>query len=525
MIFNVIINNYYMINVNMSDINKSKLYNIASTIVNNDVGTLEYYNKNNNLENIKLFKNNNLMTYACKCFSNKIINKLCILYPSLINKKDNNGDTGILIISSLKYKNGCELLKTFILNGANINCQNKDGNTPLIMATKIDNMEYIKLLINNGADCNIKNNNGESIYSILFQNKKINNIHSLVKENLLLINEYSYFNYINHNNFESYEMFKNFVLKFGELMINNIKIEDTNTILEYVIENEYDELDYDNYPDNDFIEYIINMNVELNGIDSDTGDTPIIKLINNLSETDNINIIYQLIEKGADINIKNNDDETALSIAVENDYYDLVAKLIDKGADINVIINNNETPLIVAINNQRYTIASLLIDKGANVDYCSNDNNTALMECAKYDNIDIAIKIINKSVEINKTDNILGDTALMIALKNYSIDIAKILLRNGADINIKNYIKLNSKDIINCYKEFSELINNFINDTEEDNNVKKIYDNSKCSICLNDITKKILYYPCLHVSCLDCSSEIYNCHICRRKINDKILLN
>jgi ankyrin repeat protein len=54
-----------------------------------------------------------------------------------------------------------ELIKYFIEKGANINKQNKDGQTPLHLALKNKNMEIIGILLDNKAKLNIPNNEGE----------------------------------------------------------------------------------------------------------------------------------------------------------------------------------------------------------------------------------------------------------------------------------------------------------------------------------------------------------------------------
>lgn len=56
-----------------------------------------------------------------------------------------------------------------------------------------------------------------------------------------------------------------------------------------------------------------------------------------------------------------------------------VAELINKGADINAKDNDGKTALIYAADKGHTEIATLLIDKGANVNAKSNGGKTALM--------------------------------------------------------------------------------------------------------------------------------------------------
>ena len=49
----------------------------------------------------------------------------------------------------------------FIDKGANLNMQNKEGNTPLHLALKCKNNKVIKILMDNKAALDIPNKNGE----------------------------------------------------------------------------------------------------------------------------------------------------------------------------------------------------------------------------------------------------------------------------------------------------------------------------------------------------------------------------
>ena len=54
-------------------------------------------------------------------------------------------------------------------------------------------------------------------------------------------------------------------------------------------------------------------------------------------------VVEQLIAKGADVNAKNEDNNTALIVASINGHKDVVEQLIAKGADVNAKNNYNQT--------------------------------------------------------------------------------------------------------------------------------------------------------------------------------------
>ena len=72
-----------------------------------------------------------------------------------------------------------------------------------------------------------------------------------------------------------------------------------------------------------------------------------------------------LIELGADVNAKIQ-DETPLVLAVENNFYGMVQLLVKKkGADINVKDEYDKTPLYLAYRLEFSEIQQFLLSKGA----------------------------------------------------------------------------------------------------------------------------------------------------------------
>lgn len=74
-------------------------------------------------------------------------------------------------------------------------------------------------------------------------------------------------------------------------------------------------------------------------------------------------VIDLLLKNGLDINFKCGDGTTMLMDAVYN--LDKVKYLISKGADVNIRDDNGETALTKALNAKKYDIAEFLISKGA----------------------------------------------------------------------------------------------------------------------------------------------------------------
>jgi ankyrin repeat protein len=59
-------------------------------------------------------------------------------------------------------------------------------------------------------------------------------------------------------------------------------------------------------------------------------------------------MVKALIDKGADVNAKDKDGQTALMLAAGGGYTEIVKALIEKGADVNAKNNTGDTALSLA---------------------------------------------------------------------------------------------------------------------------------------------------------------------------------
>lgn len=58
------------------------------------------------------------------------------------------------------------------------------------------------------------------------------------------------------------------------------------------------------------------------------------------------NVVWQLLQNGADINVVNKKNYTALSLAIEKGLRSDALLLIENGADVNYVGNNDNTPVV-----------------------------------------------------------------------------------------------------------------------------------------------------------------------------------
>lgn len=92
--------------------------------------------------------------------------------------------------------------------------------------------------------------------------------------------------------------------------------------------------------------------------------------------------IKDLLNNGANPNYINEYDNTPLIIAAKNDWRNTVILLLKYGADIELEIPQKGTPLIQAVNSGHYEMVLLLIKKGANVNHVQNVTNMTALHWA-----------------------------------------------------------------------------------------------------------------------------------------------
>ncbi|WP_353289127.1 ankyrin repeat domain-containing protein [Wolbachia endosymbiont (group A) of Pogonocherus hispidulus] len=79
------------------------------------------------------------------------------------------------------------------------------------------------------------------------------------------------------------------------------------------------------------------------------------------------NIIEKYLVDKKDVNVKNDEGNTPLHLAVEEGNLEAVKHLIEKGAGINAVNRYGYTPLRIAAYKGSTDIAVYLVEKGANV--------------------------------------------------------------------------------------------------------------------------------------------------------------
>jgi cytohesin len=155
----------------------------------------------------------------------------------------------------------------------------------------------------------------------------------------------------------------------------------------------------------------------------------------------NENVVWLLLDKGADVNAKTNDGDTPLHLACRNRNEDVVSLLLEKGADVNAKLDHGDTLLHRACMKGNEAFVSLLLDRGADVNAKMDDGETPLHRACMKGNEAFVSLLLEKGADVNaKMDN--GVTPLHEACMNRNImygneAVVSLLLEKGADVNAK----------------------------------------------------------------------------------------
>ena len=339
----------------------------------------------------------------------------------------------------------------FINFDADVNAQNKDGDTPLMIATEYGYIGLVKLLLDSGADVNAQNKHGKTPLNIASYD-----CHSEIVK--LLLNSGAN---INHKN------------KAGRSSLLSCGVK--RSTLEHInwLENYSD--DNPTPPSQTwilFVKYLSDFYKEKSTTDS--------------AYFEIVQVFQILLDYGADVNSEDIHGNTTLILASSNGYTEIVKLLLNANADVNKKNKNGDNALMLAHANEFLSIVKLLLDFDAEINFkfgkkiateillsagvnINDINNEFINACAKG-----SIKTVKLLLDINANINAkdkYGRTALRIAIDEEQIRIITILLVACADIHAKDY---NGCSPIMAAKSHGnpEILNLFLGNYDEEDYAK-----------------------------------------------------
>lgn len=338
------------------------------------------------------------------------------------NIKDNYGETPLHIAARIGMNE--KIISALIKNGADVNERNKKGQTPLLLAIERNQGEQAKILVEYGSDIHAEDNSGETAFT------------QAVYTGLSMVQ-----NLINEKNCGTRD-------SNGSTPLHTaIKLNSGTDIIYYLIEKKHpintrDKLGNtplhiaasENYKEAGEILLANNADIFYTNV---KGDSPL--------------KIAAVMDAGREewminshtINARDGAGNTPAHLAAEWKANQMLLYLLDKGADINAGNANNETPLFSAVKSDSVETIKILLgnDRGIQADINARDfmGNSIIHAAIKWSAYNSAEFLVNLKTEtssnIINSKNLAGKTVLHEAAKQGNIAFLQMFIRAKADIN------------------------------------------------------------------------------------------
>ncbi|KAK6501366.1 hypothetical protein TWF481_009208 [Arthrobotrys musiformis] len=146
--------------------------------------------------------------------------------------------------------------------------------------------------------------------------------------------------------------------------------------------------------------------------------------------------IARLLIKRANVNAKDEGGKTALHYAAENGYVNVVQLLIEHGANIEEQDALSLRPVQLAVKEGKYDVAAVLLRRGADADMEAPGGKSLLHLGVRHSDI-ISLILRYRTKLINRTDSEERTPLALASIGGYT-DTVQVLLEAGADRNLSD---------------------------------------------------------------------------------------
>jgi len=307
-----------------------------------------------------------------------------LVTPETVHQRDSAGNT--MLHSAVRNLGNSELIGRILDQRTVVDSRNRDGDTALHIAVRMNQRENGEFLISRGADIFSLNSSSESPLYLAFSAPGglrewiINPTTINAKDGL-------------GNNMLHYAAQWNLNSVIPVIIRNGVSVEEANA----------------------------------------TGETPIFLAI----KTDSPSTIRTLVDNNANLNARDSQGNSVLHAAVRWNAVNAASLLVSFDIDINVHSLNGNTPLHDAVMLGMDAIETVLINSKANLEVRNLDGNTPFMEAVRSGYISSVEKLARNGADFT-TRNINGDTPLHIAVGMERNDLVILLLGLGVSIHARN---------------------------------------------------------------------------------------
>ena len=306
-----------------------------------------------------------------------------LIVPETVNQRDSAGNT--MLHAAVRNRANPLQIARILDTRALVDARNRDGDTALHIAVRMNQKESGEFLISRGALIFSLNAAGHSPLFLALTSEPIrdwiiNPATIVLKDGL-------------GNNMLHYAAEWNLTNAIPIIIKNGLSVDETN----------------------------------------DRGETALFMSIKNNSPS----AISVFLENNANINVRDTQGNSGLHTAIRWSAENAAQILIAQKIDLNAQSLNGNTPLHDAVILKAADIENQLITNGANLEIRNLDGNSPLMEAVKSSNGTSVQKLALNKADLN-TRNTRGDTPLHIAVSMKDINMVNLLLRVGSSIHARN---------------------------------------------------------------------------------------
>ncbi|BBB26731.1 ankyrin repeat domain-containing protein [Amphritea japonica] len=191
------------------------------------------------------------------------------------------------------------------------------------------------------------------------------------------------------------------------------------------------------------VEQLIQQGVDLNVLDEEEGLAALhVAVLNN-----DLKLARLLLENGADINLKTMNQYSPIHIGAQAGSFEVIEYLVQLGIDINTLDGDGDSVLQHALYGENVELSNWLLDQGVVVTNKRSEDSfqsplfmAVQLSSNESDNKQL-YSLIEKTVSLgaglNEFDGDDHQTPLQLAIQTGDLDLVKLLVTLGADVNFK----------------------------------------------------------------------------------------
>ena len=376
-----------------------------------------------------------------------------------VNSKDKHGQTPLhLAILNSRDSSRFGVVQLLVEHAADVNAQDEYHQTPLHLASQQKDLKSVKFLLGHGADVRAKNKGGLTPFHQMFESKRREDPKAHFGVAQLLVESNTDVNTRDEvHRTPLHSASYNLDLESAQFLLDNgadVHAEDGQgqTPFYQVFKRLDNRNLYERICDSDYWTHVAKLLVKHGAnVNSQKKDheTP----LHLASCRRQLEWVRFLLDYGADVHAKNSGGQTPLhqmlklvsEVAWDNEgFIDVAQLLVKHGAEVNTRDKEHETPLHLASYCLAPEVVRVLLGHGAKVNTKDNRGRTPLHRvleiegCYDCENGFAVVQQLTECGADVNTPYIDHETPLHQASRLLSLDVAWVLLKHGAEINVEN---------------------------------------------------------------------------------------